>query len=75
MIRIAPEAPPEAAEEKKRAREVIISNITTFFIAVAVIRLGIFHMFQNDILILHIGIVSKMSFCFIVPHAIKLLNE
>lgn len=40
MIRLAPEAPHDAAEEKKKIREIIVSNVTTFFVAVAVIKLS-----------------------------------
>lgn len=73
MIRIAPEAPPEAIEEKKRAREVIISNITTFFIAVAVIRLGKFYVSLIIFMIRILFLIVHVT--FVVPHAIKLLNE
>lgn len=40
MIHLTPEVPHDNADEKKRMREVIISNISAFFIAVTLIRMG-----------------------------------
>lgn len=40
MIRAAPPDSREAAEEKKKIREIVVSNVATFFVAVALIKLG-----------------------------------
>lgn len=70
MIRMAPEAPPETAEEKNRARKILIDNIATFFVAVAVIRLGKF------IILSSLSLPSLIDCLYVlVPHAIKLLTE
>lgn len=43
MIRLQPPEAGDAAEEKKKVREIVVSNITTFFIIVGLIKLGKFN--------------------------------